>query len=130
MTADGYKLDSKIDKETLEYSVTVKEGTEKIKINAQLADSSAKTAGTGEVSVSEGLNTFNVVVTAENGSKRTYVLKVTVKEYEPILVKVDNEEYNVVRKRKGLPVISEYFTEKDITLGEEIVEGYYSEALD
>ena len=71
-----------------------------------------------------------MVVTAENGSKRTYVLKVTVKEYEPILVKVDNEEYNVVRKRKGLPVISEYFTEQDITVGEEIVEGYYNETLD
>ena len=129
LTVDGYELDSKFDKESLEYSVTVKEGTEKIKVNAQLADSAASVTGIGEVSVSEGLNTFNLVVTAENGSKRTYVLKVIVKEYEPILTKIDNKEYTVVRKRKGLPVISEYFTEKDITIGEEVVEGYYNEKL-
>lgn len=130
LTVDGYELDSKFDKEVLEYSVTIKEGTEKIKVNAQLADSSAKVSGTGELSVSEGLNTFNIVVTAENGSKRTYVLKANVKEYEPIIVKIGNEEYTVVRKRKDLPVISEYFIEKDITVSENVVEGYYNETLE
>ena len=85
LTIDGYELESEFSKEMLEYSVTVKEGTEKIKINAQLADSSAKVSGIGEVSVTEGINTFNIVVTAENGSKRTYVLKVLVKEYKPIM---------------------------------------------
>lgn len=129
LTVDGYELDSAFDKESLEYTVTVKEGTEKVKINAQLADSSAKVAGVGEVSVSEGLNTFEIVVTAENGSKRTYVLKITVKEYEPIEVKVDKDNFNVVRKRKDLPVISEYFTEKEITIGEDVVDGYYNEEL-
>lgn len=129
LTVDGYDLDNGFDKETLEYSVTVKEGTEKVKINAQLADSSASVTGTGEVSVSEGLNTFELVVTAENGSKRTYVLKVTVKEFEPIKVKVNREELTVVRKRKDLPEISDYFAEKEITIGEDKVDGYYNEEL-
>jgi len=129
LTVDGYELDSKFDKETLEYSVVLKEGTEKIKINAQLADSSAKVTGVGEVSVSEGINTFELVVTAENGSKRTYILKATVKEYQSIKVKVNGEEFTVVRKRKDLPVISEYFTEKEITIDGELVEGYYNETL-
>ena len=130
LTIDGYQLDSKFDKESLEYSVTVKEGTEKIKINAQKADSNASVSGTGEVAVTEGLNTFNLVVTAENGSKRTYVLKVTVKEYAPINVVVNSNEYSVVRKRKALPTISEYFIPKDITIGEDTIEGYYNENLD
>lgn len=130
LTVDGYELDSKFDKETLEYSVTVDEGTEKIKVNAQLADSSASVTGTGSLSVTEGLNTFNIVVTAENGSKRTYVLKVTVKEFEPINVKVGTEEYTVVRKSKDLPEISDYFIEKEVTIGEDVVDGYYNEDLD
>ena len=129
LTVDGYDLDNAFDKETLEYSVTVKEGTEKVKINAQLADSSAKVTGIGEVSVSEGLNTFDVIVIAENGSKRTYVLKVTVKEYQPINVNVGKDKYSVVRKRKDLPKISEYFTEKEITIGEDKVDGYHNEEL-
>ena len=129
LTIDGYELDSKFDKETLEYSVTVKEGTEKIKINAQLDDSTAKVNGTGEVSVSEGINNFSLVVTAENGSKRTYKLTVTVKEFQPIKVEINKENFTVVRQRKDLPTISEYFEEKEITLGEDKVEGYYNETL-
>ena len=129
LTIDGYELDSKFDKETLEYSVTVKEGTEKIKINAQLADSSAKVSGIGEVSVSEGVNNFSILVTAENGSKRTYKLVVNVKEYKPIKVDVLGEELTVVRKRKELPSISDYFTEKGIKIGDDMVDGYYNETL-
>ena len=129
LTVDGYDLDNTFDKESLEYSVTVKEGTEKIKINAQLADSTAKVTGVGEVSVTEGINNFDIVVTAENGSKRTYVLKVNVKEYEPINVKIDGDEYTVIRKKKDLPKISEYFTEKEIKIGDDIVDGYYNENL-
>ena len=130
LTVDGLQLDKKFDKETLEYSVTVPAETEKIKINAQLADSRAKVTGTGEVKVSAGLNTFNIVVTSENGSKKTYVLNATVLELEPIEVTVDKEKYTVVRKRKDLPKISEYFTDKDLEIGEEKVEGYYNEKLD
>ena len=129
LTVDGYDLDNAFDKETLEYSVTVKEGTEKVKINAQLADSSAKVTGLGEVSVSEGINKFEIVVTAENGSKRTYILNVNVKEYQPINVNVDKEKYSVVRKKKDLPKISEYFTEKEIIIGEDKVDGYHNEEL-
>ncbi len=129
LTVSGYELDSKFDKETLEYSVTIPAETEKIKINAQLADSNAKVTGVGEVEVSDGLNTFQIVVTAENGSKRTYVLKATVMELEPIEVKIENDKFTVVRKRKDLPEISEYFTEKNIKIGEETVEGYYNEEL-
>lgn len=130
LTIDGYELDSKFDKHTQEYSVTVKEGTEKIKVNAQLADSSAKVTGIGSLDVTEGLNTFDIVVTAENGSKRTYVLKVTVKEFKPINVELDGEEYTVVRKKKDLPKISDYFTSKEVTIGEDVVDGYFNESLD
>jgi len=130
LSIDGIKLEEEFDKETLEYTATVPAETEKIKINAQLADSNAKVTGTGEVSVSAGLNTFEIVVTAENGSKRTYVLKATVLELEPIEVKVGNEKYTIVRKRKDLPEISEYFSEKEILIGEDKIEGYYNEELD
>ena len=129
LTVDGLELNEKFDKEVLEYSVKVPAGTEKIKINAQLADSNAKVTGIGELEVSEGLNTFEIIVTAENGSKRKYILKAMVEELKPIKVKVNNEDFVVVRKRKNLPKISEYFTEKDLEIDKEKVEGYYSEKL-
>ena len=130
LTIEGVELDSKFDKETLEYTATIPAETEKIKINAQLADSSAKVSGTGEVSVSSGLNTFQIVVTAENGSKRTYVLKATVLELEPINVTVNGNEYTVIRKGKELPKISDYYIAKKVKIGENEVDGYYNEKLD
>ena len=129
LTIDGLELDPKFDKEVLEYSVSVPAETEKIKINAQLADSNSQVAGTGEVEVKTGLNTFEIVVTAENGSKRTYTLKATVEELTPLTVNVNKETYTIVRKRKDLPKISEYFTEKDIQIGENTIEGYYNDTL-
>lgn len=129
LTVDGYDLNESFDKESLEYTLTVPANTESVKINAQLAEDSAKVVGTGEVKVSEGLNTFEIVVTAENGSKRTYVLKITVEAEKPIEVKIDNKTYNVIRKRKDLPKISEYFEEKEVEINGEKIEGYYNDSL-
>ena len=129
LTVDGYDLNESFDKESLEYTLTVPANTESVKINAQLAEDSAKVVGTGEVKVSEGLNTFEIVVTAENGSKRTYVLKITVEAEKPIEAKIDNKTYNVIRKRKDLPKISEYFEEKEVEITGEKIEGYYNDTL-
>ncbi len=129
LTIDNLKLNESFDKEKLEYTLDIPADTEKIKINAQLADSNAKVTGTGEVNVSAGINNFEIVVTAENGSKRTYKIKATLLELEPLNVKVNGEEYTIIRKRKELPKISEYNIEKDITINDTIIEGYYNEKL-
>lgn len=129
LTIDGLSLNEEFDKEKLEYTLTIPAETEKIKVNAQLADSNSKVVGTGEVKVSTGLNTLEIVVTAENGSKRTYVIKATVEELSPINVKIGKDEYTVIRKRNELPKISEYNIEKDITINDNIIEGYYNEKL-
>ena len=129
ITIDGLKLEEEFDKEKLEYTLNIPAETEKIKINAQLADSNATVTGTGEVNVSAGINTFEIVVTAENGSKRTYIIKATLLELDPLKVKIDNKEYTIIRKRKDLPKISEYNVEKDITIKDNTIEGYYNEKL-
>ena len=129
LTVDNFKLNETFDKESLEYTLTVPSDTEKIKINAQLADSSATVTGTGEKALETGLNTIELVVTAANGSKRTYKLNVTKEEEKPITVKIDKQEYTVVRRRKDLPKISEYFEEKEVTINGETIEGYYNQKL-
>ena len=40
-------------------------------------------SGTGKITLKEGKNTVEVVVTAENGSKRTYTITVNVPVTEP-----------------------------------------------
>lgn len=99
---EGYDLTPKFDKETLEYRVTLEPGTETINVIAQKEDSEASIKGSGEVSVSEGVNTINIIVTAENGNERTYVIRVNVEEKDPIEVKINNKKYRVVKKKELL----------------------------
>ena len=58
------------------YSLTVASTTSFVKINATTINSEAKISGAGNVSLKEGSNTVNVVVTAENGDKRTYTIEI------------------------------------------------------
>ena len=129
LSVEGLKLDSDFDKEKLEYTVNVPAETEKIKINGQLADSKAKVTGLGEKEVKTGLNTIEIVVTAENGNKRTYTIKATVLELVPTIVNIDSNEYTVIKNKDELPKISEYYKEKEIKIGEESVPGYTNELL-
>lgn len=99
LSIDGYELSPKFDKDTLEYKVELEPGTEKINVSATVEDDTASVKGTGEVSVTEGNNTINVVVTAENGNERTYKIIASVEEKNPIEVKIDGKKYRVVKKK-------------------------------
>lgn len=126
LSIDGYKLDKTFDKEVLEYSVELPNGIEKIKINAKVADSTAKFSGTGEISVHEGANKIVIKVTAENGNVKNYIINATVKELEPIEVTVGDKKYNVVRKEGVLEPIEGY-EKTTVEIGEEDVLSYYND---
>ena len=76
------KVDFKFDKDTLEYNLKVPFDTEKISISYELEDKSASVDGASEVKLIVGLNKVNLVVTAENGNKKTYVLNITREEID------------------------------------------------
>ena len=65
------------DKDTLTYNVTVPSDTDKATITAELADDRASLTGTGEKTLNYGDNSFDVVVTAEDGTKKTYTVNIT-----------------------------------------------------
>ena len=92
LTVEGYDLDPKFDKNTLEYTVELEPGSTEIDIKATLEDNSASIKGDGKREVSEGINTLEVVVIAENGNERIYKIIATVEEKDPIIVKIENEE--------------------------------------
>lgn len=74
LTVDGNSV-SGFNSNTLNY--TYKTNSSSIKISASSNSSSAKISGTGTKTVNYGSNTYSIVVTAENGSKKTYKIVVT-----------------------------------------------------
>ena len=128
LSIDDQKLNPEFNKDTLEYSVELENNVEKIKINAETTSSKSSIKGTGEIDVKEGLNKIEVVVTAENGSTRTYIINATVKEKDPIKVKVAGKGYTIVRKLDGLKIPTT-FTEKEITISNEKINACYNDNI-
>lgn len=108
LTVDGYELKEVFNKETLEYSLELDYTVEKININAVREDNTASVNGIGEVAVSEGMNNINIVVTAQNGNTRTYVINALVKELNPIYVEVDGKKYSLVKKKELIGTLEDY----------------------
>lgn len=125
LEVEGYTID--FSKDTLEYSIEVPNGTEKINIKTELEDSSAGVSGDGEVSVSEGTNKIDIKVTAENGNERVYTINVVVKELDPIEVKVNNKTYTIIRKEGVLEDIPENYEKSSVKINNEDVLCYKNE---
>ena len=97
---DGYELNPAFNKDTLEYTIELTPGTEKINVKAVAEHNSATIKGVGEVQVSEGVNTINIVVTAENGNEKTYKITANMEEKDPIEVEINGKKYRVIKKRE------------------------------
>lgn len=126
LSVEGYELDPAFDKETTEYTINVPTGTTSVKINASVNDSKSNVSGAGEVEVSEGINTIPIVVTAQNGSEKTYTLTVNVEDQNPINVKVGNDDYVIV-KNGNLLTAPGTFTETKITINDFEIPGFINE---
>lgn len=107
ITVEGFKLSKEFNKDTLEYTVEVDESTEKVKINAEAEDKNAKVDGLGEKDLKD-VNTYQIVVTAENGKTKTYTLKFVFKDSNPIKVKKGNKTYTVVKRKSELGEFDDY----------------------
>lgn len=126
LSVEGYDISPAFNKDTLEYTVELPNGTESINVKASKADNKSTVSGVGKIEVNEGANKISVVVTAQNGSSKTYVINVNVKELDPINVSADGKEYTVIRKREQLETPLGY-EETTVIIDENEVPSYYSE---
>ena len=69
-------VDLEFDKDVLEYDVTVLKSVTSLNVQAEAEDEKAKIVITGDEDFVIGSNVVKVVVTAENGTKRTYTINV------------------------------------------------------
>ena len=130
LEVEGYTLSPEFNKNTTNYTVDVDSDVTSVKVNAKASDNKAKVSGIGDIEVHEGSNTINVVVKSESGSTKNYTVVVNVKEKDPINVKVDKKNLNVVRKQDELKdLVKDYYVETTIKIKDEEVPAYKIEAL-
>ncbi len=126
LSVDGYELTPTFNKDTLEYSLEVENDVESVTIKASKSDSGASVSGTGEKELTEGVNKFSIVVTAEKGNKKTYVIEINRKELNPIQVNVNGEDYTVVRKADVMSAPS-YYSSTEVEIQNEMVPAFKSD---
>ncbi len=126
LTIEGYELSPEFNKDTLEYSLEVENDVESVRVSAVKSDGNASVSGAGEISLSEGINKVEIVVTAQKGNKKTYKINITRKELNPIVVNVGGESFNVVRKSDSLEAPM-YYSATTITIDDLEVPAFESE---
>ncbi len=120
LSVADYSITPAFDKDTTSYTLEVPNEVETVTINASKEDGKASLIGDGTKELTEGLNKFEIVVTAEKGNKKTYTIEITRKELNPINVKVDGEDMTVVRKAEALKVPA-YYTLTEVTIDGETI---------
>ena len=88
---------------TTTYNVTVPEDVESVEVYATAQDSGATISGTGTKTLQNGANALNVVVTAEDGTTKTYTINVTREGEEET---EEQPEENTEEVKNGLSNIS------------------------
>ena len=109
-----------------EYTATVPSTINNVKIDAKASESHASLTGTGEYEVTEGMNTFEIVVTAENGKTQTYKMIVNVEDTNPIEIKIGEKEYTLIKNAKSL-IKPESYDEKTVSINNFEIPAFYSE---
>lgn len=125
LTVEGYPIDFSKDK--LNYNLEVENDIESVDIKATKEDSTASIRGTGQINLSEGVNNVNIIVTAQNGSTKTYNIIITRKELNPINVTVNGLNYTIIRKESDLPKANMYYLNSTVIINGEEVPSYYNE---
>ncbi len=81
---------------TTSYKVELTSDIKKVTVDAKAKDSKAKVTGTGETELKVGENNISIVVTAENGAKKTYTVSVYVTEKPTQFLKMNNKDFGIL----------------------------------
>lgn len=102
---------------TKEYTLELSSEVKELNIDAVASDKNAKINGSGKVEVKPGNNTIEIVVTAEDGSKKTYTIIAYVEEAPEIFYTYQDKKIGIIKNLKGLE-IPEGFTKEEETINE------------
>lgn len=100
LSVSGYKID--FDKDKTTYSISVEPTMSSITISAKAISSTAKISGVGKFDIDISGGKFDIICTAENGTKKTYTINVSVIDSNPINVNVGSNKYTIVKSSKLL----------------------------
>ena len=102
---------------TTNYNVTVKYDVDEINITGSVADGKSRVAGGGTLGLNVGNNECVLTVTAEDGTKKSYIINIKrmteeetlaaeeeARNSNPLLVVIDGVDYTIVNNFEGITI--------------------------
>ncbi|MBR3591275.1 MAG: cadherin-like beta sandwich domain-containing protein [Clostridia bacterium] len=102
---------------TTNYNVTVKYDVDEINVTGSVADGKSRVAGGGTVGLQVGNNECVLTVTAEDGTKKSYIINIKrmteeetlaaeedARNSNPLLVVIDGADYTIVNDLKDITI--------------------------
>lgn len=108
LSVSNGKLNPTFSSNKQSYSVNLTSDIETITIDAKASDSKAKISGLGKKDVVIGSQTFEIVVTAENGSRKTYAITVNVSEKPTTFTKFNDKNLGILKDVKNAEIPEGY----------------------
>lgn len=111
LSVENYEITPEFDKQTINYEIKKKITEDYITIIAETDDEKSSVSGTGKVTLNLGENNLRIDVEAENGTVRTYFIKLNCENENAKLVNTDStieedvsaedylKEYNKIQKQ-------------------------------
>ncbi len=124
LEVENYKINPNFNKDTTEYKLEVDESVEKVNIKASANSDKAEVIGIGEKNLTQGENTIEIKVIAENGNEKIYKVLITVKDQHPITIRVNGKNYTVVKKNNNILEKPENYEEEKIKIEDQDVISY------
>ena len=102
LTVSAGTLTPAFDPAVTEYTLSLPLQSDKLTVTAAASDSRATIRGDGEIALQSGENMLSVVVTAENGSVRTYTITARVAQAPTVFLSYGSEKLGVVKDIAGV----------------------------
>ena len=102
LTVSAGNLSPKFDSSKTSYTVDLSSETESLTISAKAKDVKAKVSGTGTKALKIGTQAFEIECTAENGSKKSYIINVNVTEKPTVFTSLGDKKLGVLKNLSGV----------------------------
>ena len=97
LTVSAGELTPAFDPAVTDYTLSLPLESDKLTVTATPSDSKATVQGDGEIALQGGANTLSVVVTAENGDKKTYTIVAKVAQAPTLFLRYNDQQLGAVK---------------------------------
>lgn len=124
ISIEGYNIN--FSKDQKEYFLEIEPTVNNITIKANAISKYATVSGTGTKEVNSDLNEYLITCTSETGAKTTYKIKISVKDSNPISIKIKDKTYHIIKNKKSLKTPTN-FEETTIKINNTEIPAYKNE---